>query len=143
MNLNYLYREIIMDHYQNPRNKGLLNNKNYQLVSLYNPSCGDEVTIQFLLEGKTIKDIRQEGKGCSICCASASLMSETLKGKQTEKALEIIESFANFLMGEKDENINREMLAFEGVGKFPARIRCAMLAWKALEKGLKEGVNNG
>ncbi len=139
MNLEYLYREIIMDHYKSPKNKGLIDDKDYLLVKMYNPSCGDDVTVQFLLKDNIIKDIRHDGVGCSICCSSASVMSESLKGKTKEEALLIVDSFYNLLTGKKDNNLVGDMIAYEGVGKFPARIRCATLSWKAIEKGLKEG----
>lgn len=140
MNLEYLYREIIMDHYKSPQNKGLIEDKDYLLVNMHNPSCGDDVTIQFSLKNNVIKDIRHVGEGCSICCASASVMSVVLKDKTKEEALLKIESFKNLLTGNIDNNLEGDMIAFEGVGKFPARIRCATLAWQAIEKGLKEGV---
>lgn len=140
MSLEYLYREIIMDHYKSPKNKGLINDKDYLLVNMHNPSCGDDVTVQFKLENNVIKNIRHDGTGCSICCASASVMSETLINKEKEEALKLIQRFYDMLTDTKnDVDLIGDMIAFKGVGKFPARIRCATLAWQGIEKGLKEG----
>ena len=86
MKVEDLYRDIIMEHYKNPRNKGLLNDEKYKKVNLLNPSCGDDVTIQVLVENDVIKDVRHDGHGCSICCSSASVMSETLVNKTTKEA---------------------------------------------------------
>ena len=124
-----------MDHYKNPYNKGLTEDKNYLTTNLHNPSCGDDVTVQVLVEDKIVKDIRQIGKGCSICCSSASVMSVTLKGLEINKALKTIDSFYNLLMNKPydQELLKGDALAYSGVGRFPARIGCATLPWKAIE----------
>ena len=85
--LEMLYRQVIMEHYKNPRNKGLLNDPNYRTLHLKNPSCGDDITIQSKINNNNIIDIRQDGTGCSICCSSASVMTETLKGKTVDNAI--------------------------------------------------------
>jgi len=82
MKLEDLYREVIMEHYKNPLNKGLTDDTRYSKVNLLNPSCGDDVTIQVLVEENTIKDVRHDGHGCSICCSSASVMSNALLTNQ-------------------------------------------------------------
>lgn len=132
-NIENLYRQVIMDHYKNPRNKGLVG---YPRVHIKNPSCGDDITIEALIENGVVKDIRQNGSGCSICCSSASVMSEVLKGKTVEKAQELIEKYYDMLKGQKIENADEldEALVYQGVSKFPARIKCATISWKAMEK---------
>ncbi|HPX71685.1 MAG TPA: SUF system NifU family Fe-S cluster assembly protein [Acholeplasmataceae bacterium] len=145
MRVEDLYRDIIMEHYKNPRNKGLLNNDKYKKVNLLNPSCGDDVTIQVLVEDDIIKDVRHDGHGCSICCSSASMMSETLVNKTTKEAQNIIDEYMLMLTGkEYNKNILKgEAIAYIGVSKFPARIRCASIAWKAMEEALVEAKNDG
>ncbi len=122
-----------MDHYKNPRNKGL---KGYPHVHLKNPSCGDDITIEANVVDGVIKEIRHNGSGCSICCSSASVLTEVLQGKTVEEAKEIIEKYFSLMKGEKitDEDVLEEALVYEGVSQFPARIKCATISWKALEK---------
>ena len=146
MDLKNLYRSVIMDHYKFPKNKGLVNDDTYLTVHLNNPTCGDDLVVQLLVEDNQIKDLRQLGKGCSICCASASVASEMLKGKTVKEALSLTQSFYDMLTDQpiEDKKILGDAIAFEGVGQFPARIKCATLAWKAYEKGLNplEGEQN-
>lgn len=141
MNLENLYRQIIMEHYKNPLNKGLISDSSYLLINMHNPSCGDDVTIQLKVSDNTIKDIRHTGTGCSICCSSASVMSETLKGFKKEEALQTIDHYVKMISNQEYDQsyLKGDMMAYSGVRNFPARIKCATLAWKALEKGLKEG----
>ncbi|MCK5761861.1 MAG: SUF system NifU family Fe-S cluster assembly protein, partial [Candidatus Izimaplasma sp.] len=131
-NLELLYRQVIMDHYKNPRNKGLLKDSLYRTVHIKNPTCGDDITIQSFVEDGIVKDIRYDGIGCSICCSSASVMSETLIGKTKEDAKKIADTYLNMLTNkEYDKSINlEEAIAYKGVSKFPARIKCASIAWK-------------
>ena len=138
MNANNLYRQVIMDHYKSPKNKGLVDDSSYLTIHLNNPSCGDDVVVQLKLDNDKIIDIKHFGKGCSICCSSASVMSVTLMDKTKEEALSIINEFYNLTQG-KDYNkqiLESDAVVYEGVSKFPARIRCATLAWKAIEQGL-------
>ncbi len=141
MKIENLYRQIIMEHYKNPLNKGLLSDPNYLLINMHNPSCGDDVTVQLKVEDNIVKDIRHEGVGCSICCSSASVMSETLKGLSKEEAIKIVENFINMVMNKEFDPtyLKGDTQAYSGVRTFPARVRCATLAWVAVEKGLKEG----
>ncbi|MGL4336216.1 MAG: Fe-S cluster assembly sulfur transfer protein SufU, partial [Turicibacter sp.] len=88
-NLQQLYRQVIMDHYKNPRNKGLLQAEGYHEVHLKNPTCGDDITVQVCVEDGVVKDVRHQGTGCSICCSSASVMSQTLKEKTLEEVKDI------------------------------------------------------
>lgn len=138
MDLKALYREVIMDHYKNPHNKGLVNDASYMTIHLNNPSCGDDMVVQLLIENDIIKDIKQQGTGCSICCSSASIASETLKGQSVSDALKIINEFYELIKGGSfNENIlSGDILAYQSVHQFPARVKCATLAWKAYEKGL-------
>lgn len=132
--INDLYRQVIMDHYKSPRNKGLKENEGYVNLRLKNPSCGDDVTIQAKIENNIITSIRHEGSGCSICCSSASVMSEVLKGKTVEEAKAIINDYYNLIKGEDvdDEDALDEAIAYRGVANFPARVKCATLSWRAL-----------
>lgn len=140
MNIEHLYRQVIMEHYKYPENKGLVSDENYLLIHFKNPSCGDDVRVQLLVENNIVKDIKHEGSGCSICCSSASVASVTLKGKTVKEANLIIKEFYELVKGESFNNeiLKGDALAYQGVSKFPARIRCATLAWNALEQGIKK-----
>lgn len=134
-NLENLYRQVILDHYKNPRHKGL---KGYPHVHLKNPSCGDDITIEAKIADGIVEEINHDGSGCSICCSSASVLSETLRGKSVEKAKDLIEKFYTMIKGEEAEDEDlEEALVYQGVSQFPARIKCATLPWKALERLLK------
>mgnify|MGYP003291984628 CR=1 FL=1 len=141
-----LYRQVIMDHYKSPRNKGLKQDDGYINLRLKNPSCGDDVTIQALIVKGIIKEVRHEGTGCSICCSSASVMTEVLKGKTVEEAEAIINDYYSLIKGEevKDEDALDEAIAYRGVANFPARVKCATLSWRALGAILegKKGEHN-
>ena len=140
MDLTTLYRAVIMDHYKSPRNKGLIKQSPYHFVHLNNPSCGDDMHVSLRVEGGNILDIRHDGHGCSICCSSASVMSELLKGKSIDEATEIINDFYEMVKGNEiaDEERMDEAIAYKSVSQFPARIKCATLAWKAMEEALKQ-----
>ena len=99
MDLTTLYRAVIMDHYKSPRNKGLIKQSPYHFVHLNNPSCGDDMHVSLRVEDGNILDIRHDGHGCSICCSSASVMSELLKGKSIDEATEIINDFYEMVKG--------------------------------------------
>lgn len=138
MDLNNLYRQVIMDHYRNPKNKGLVNDANYLTITLNNPSCGDTVFVQLKMEEDKITDIRHEGSGCSICCSAASVISDVLRGRQKNDALEILHEYHSLIQGKEYNKtiLNNDLIVYEGVSKFPARVKCATLASKAVEKGL-------
>ncbi len=140
MDLNTLYRTVIMDHYKNPKNKGLKNTDPYHLVHLTNPSCGDDMRVEIVVQDGKVIDVRQDGKGCSICLSSASVMSELLIGKTVEEAKDIIQSFYSMVKGEELPNEDKleEAIAYKGVRDFPARIKCATLAWKCVERAIDE-----
>ncbi len=137
--LDNLYREVIMEHYKNPRNKGLIDNDKYKLFRIKNPSCGDDITIQTLLKDGLIMDCRQEGHGCSISMASASVLTEIMIGKTKEEALKTVENFIKMVANkEYDDSIDlEEAKAFSGVKQFPARIKCASIAWIAFKNTLE------
>ena len=139
-NLEQLYRQVIMDHYKNPRNKGLLSEEGYHSVHLKNPTCGDDVTVQVKIDQGKIQDIRHEGTGCSICCSSASVMSQALKEKTVEEAKALTENFYEIVKGQDfDEDLDMgDAPVYQGVAKFPARIKCATIAWKACETAVNE-----
>lgn len=136
-NMEKLYREVINDHFKNPRNKGL---KNEGVTShKRNPSCGDDITVEVEIENGIIKHVHHDGQGCLICCSSASVMSEVLTGKTVEDAKELTHTFFDMLMGkEVDEDMLDEASIYQGVSKYPARIKCACLPWHAFEATLGE-----
>lgn len=137
MQLDDLYREVIMDHYMHPRNQGVLDG-DVLTVDLKNPTCGDEITLQMAVKDGVVEDVRFKGSGCSISMASASMMTEIIKGKPVEEALEISQEFRKLLKGEEtNTDLLGELESLGGVCKFPARIKCATLAWNALERTKK------
>ncbi len=142
---NMLFRELIMDHYQNPRNKGLVGDPRYKTVHLKNPSCGDDISVQLCIDNKTkIEDCRYMGSGCAICCSSGSMMTELLKNKSTDEALLAIQHFRQMVSGEDyDEEILDECISLQGVSQVPPRINCAMLAWNAAEAGIQRIEEDG
>lgn len=132
--INDLYRQVIMEHYRFPRNKGLNSDSSFINLRLKNPSCGDDITVQAKVEKGIITSIRHEGTGCSICCSSASVMSEVLKGKTIQEAKNIINDYYRLIKGEEvlDEEALDEAIAYQGVAQFPARVKCATISWKAI-----------
>lgn len=137
-NLDQLYRQVIMDHYKSPRNRGELPD-GALTVNLNNPTCGDRIQIQMIVEDGKIADAKFDGEGCSISLASASMMTGSIKGLPVEKALDLSEIFSKMMLGEKYDEGDFDLgdiEALQGVSKFPARIKCATLAWKAMEKGV-------
>lgn len=136
MELDSLYQEVILDHYRKPLHKGLSAAKDIQ-VHHNNPSCGDEVTLNLIMEKNLIKDISWDGVGCSISMASASVMSDLLIGKNYSEAVQILDSFVQLMQSKGKSEGNEQLLedgvAFAGVSKFPARIKCALLGWMAFK----------
>ncbi len=134
MNLDHLYQEVILDHYKHPENKQLSIDKDVQ-VHHVNPSCGDEITLNLSLNNGVIANISWDGEGCSISMASASVMSGLLQGKSPEEATQILESFMELMQSKGtskgDEALLEDAVAFAGVSKYPARIKCALLGWMA------------
>lgn len=137
MQLDELYRRVIMDHYKSPRNQGRLDGESVS-VDLHNPTCGDRISLQLSVENGVVNNARFTGEGCSISLASASMMTDAIKGKNVEEALKLAEDFSRMMKGEPVEFEYEELEALSGVSKFPARIKCAMLAWNALRKGVEQ-----
>ncbi|MBR4237741.1 SUF system NifU family Fe-S cluster assembly protein [bacterium] len=139
-NLSNLYRQVIMDHYRNPRNKGITNAPNYVKCHLKNPSCGDMIDVESLVEDGIIKDIHHDGQGCSICCASASIMSEVIKGMKVDDAKYLIDNYLKMVSNQEyDQNVDfDELQVFDGVKDLPARVRCASISSQALLNTLKK-----
>ncbi|MCR8658945.1 Fe-S cluster assembly sulfur transfer protein SufU [Paenibacillus endoradicis] len=137
MELNDLYRRVIMDHYKNPRNRGEMQDESVA-IQLNNPTCGDRISLQLQLENGVVTDARYTGEGCSISMSSASMMTEAVKGLKYEEALALAERFSSLMKGADEEFEELEDIeALSGVNKFPARIKCATLAWNALRKGIE------
>lgn len=148
MNIEHLYRQVIMDHYKHPKNKGFVADNSYMTVHLNNPSCGDEMTVQLKVQDHTITDIRHQGTGCSICCSSASVMSVTLEDHTLDEATDILHEFYELIKGYpyNPDILKGDAVVYQGVAQFPARVKCATLAWKAAEQAIlkiKEDELNG
>ncbi|MEK5057706.1 Fe-S cluster assembly sulfur transfer protein SufU [Paenibacillus shunpengii] len=138
MQLDDLYRRVIMDHYKNPRNRGSFED-NSVTVDLNNPTCGDRISLQLKVKDGIVEDAKYTGDGCSISMSSASMMTEAVKGKTMDEALNLADRFSALMQGEEPEFDEYEDIeALSGVNKFPARIKCATLAWNALRKGIDE-----
>jgi nitrogen fixation protein NifU and related proteins len=149
--LEDLYREVILDHYRSPRNKGQLESPPATRAEGFNPLCGDEIVVYLMMDGESVADVKIGGQGCSISQASASMMSAAIKGKTLAEARSLIVSFEE-LMGIKeahehgdDESNGGEpparlgdLAALTGVKKFPVRIKCATLAWYTLVDALDQ-----
>jgi len=138
MSLEDLYREVILDHYRSPRNRGELSDATV-VVELNNPVCGDEIKLCLKVENDTVNDVRFSGRGCSISQSSASMMTEAVKGKPLSEALDMVERFKAMMRSEisADEADLGDLEALQGVSKFPVRIKCALLSWEALRQGLE------
>ena len=138
--LTDLYQQVILDHNRRPRNYGKLEGANRQAEG-FNPICGDHLTLYVRLNGDVIDDLRFEGEGCAISKASASLMTEGLKGKTTADAEALFERMHELLTGTADVEAQAEALGklavFSGVREFPARVKCASLSWHALHSALE------
>jgi nitrogen fixation NifU-like protein len=157
--LEDLYREIILDHYKSPRNQGRLESPPATLEEGFNPLCGDEITVSVLLEDEIVTDVKIDGQGCSISKSSASLMSAAVKGKSLRQIATIVRTFKSMMSIPEDEAIPfvgpddpsnasdppilseaemGELIALQGVVKFPVRIKCATLAWNTFSLALKK-----
>jgi nitrogen fixation NifU-like protein len=136
--LDDLYREIILDHYKQPRNRGELDPHTAR-VEGNNPLCGDEIQLDVLLKDGELEDLAFQGRGCSISQASASMMTEAVKAHKLPEVQRLIDSFKSLMHGDQvDLDELGDVEALEGVKKFPVRIKCALLAWTTLEEALKE-----
>lgn len=131
-----LYTQVIMDHYKRPRNRGEIEGADIE-EHLLNPLCGDEVTVYVSFEGDTVANVKFGGRGCSISQASASMMTERLMGKDRAGAAAEIADFKAMMRGEKEFPEDDDLAALGGVIQYPSRIRCATLAWDALQNGME------
>jgi nitrogen fixation NifU-like protein len=142
--LNELYQEIILDHNKHPRNCRSLGDANHHAEG-YNPLCGDKVTIYIKVKDGMIDEISFEGSGCAISTASASLMTEALKGKSLEQAARMFESFHGVVTGKPgavlQENDSLKLAVFHGVSDYPIRVKCATLPWHTLQAALANKVD--
>ncbi len=133
-----LYQEMILDHYRRPRNKGVLENAD-RTIEMRNPLCGDEVDLQVIFDGDTLTDLKFKGRGCSISQASASMMTQMVKGKSASEIDSLRKKFRDLVMGDMKGAEDKELgslRSLSGVSRFPARVKCALLAWNALETAL-------
>jgi nitrogen fixation NifU-like protein len=149
MQLENMYQEIILDHYRNPHGRGLREPFEAE-VHHVNPTCGDEVTLRVHLDGDTIADVSYEGMGCSISQASASVLNELLVGKDLADAQKIQETFLELMQSkgriEPDdamEEVLEDAVAFAGVSKYPARVKCALLSWMAWKDATAQALADG
>lgn len=153
--LEDLYREIILDHYRAPRNRGELPVPPAHRVEGFNPLCGDEVVLYLDVDGGVVTDVKIEGQGCSISQASTSMMSAAVKGKPVDEVRTLIRAFKALMsiheskIGGETDDVDAaaddlagvrlgDLEALQGVVKFPVRIKCATLAWNTLTQGLDE-----
>jgi nitrogen fixation NifU-like protein len=139
MSLEELYKEVILDHYRSPRNKGRLDPHDVALER-NNPLCGDEIELFLRLDGSAVDGISFEGKGCSISLASASMMTEKVAGLSTAGAGELAQSIKRMLAGEADGDADAlgDLVSLKGVVKYPVRIKCALLGWNILLEALED-----
>jgi nitrogen fixation protein NifU and related proteins len=144
MPLDSMYQQIILDHYKRPQHRGLPDQYDAE-VHHVNPTCGDEVTMRVRLADGVIADLGWEGEGCSISQASTSVMSELVVGKPVLNALELQQKFLELMqsrgaaeLSEADEDELDDAVAFEGVSKYPARVKCALLGWMAMKSAVAD-----
>ena len=140
MQLEALYQQVILQHYRHPHNRGVLEAPDAE-VRLRNPSCGDDITLQLQVQDGVIQDVRFSGQGCSISQASASMMTQRLKGKPLAQADTLSARFTEMMHGSAEAAADRDLgdlRALAGVARFPVRIRCALLAWNALQEAAKQ-----
>jgi nitrogen fixation protein NifU and related proteins len=135
--LSGLYQEVILDHSKRPRNFRVLDDATARAEG-YNPLCGDRLTLYMRLEGDKIRDVAFKGSGCAISTASASILTETLKGKTRAQAAGLFEAFHDMVTGKgsRDETRLGKLAVFSGVSEFPARVKCATLAWHTMKSAL-------
>jgi nitrogen fixation NifU-like protein len=141
MELDSLYQEVILDHYKRPLNKSLKGIPTVQ-VHHVNTSCGDEVTLNLHSDGTLVSEVSWDGVGCSISQASTSVVSDLIRGKTISEALTIIEAFQAMIQSKGTDSGDEELLgdgvAFAGVSKFPARVKCALLGWMAVKDAISQ-----
>ncbi len=143
LSLEDLYKEVILDHYRAPRNKGRLDPHDV-VLERNNPLCGDEIELFLKFEGDDLAGISFDGKGCSISQASASMMTEKVKGLSVKEAGLVAESIKRMMAGEEEGDAKAlgDLVSLKGVVKYPVRIKCALLGWNTLLEGLEEGATS-
>lgn len=146
MNLESMYQEVILDHYKNPQHAGLRDPFEAE-VHHVNPSCGDEITLRVHLseDGSTVEDVSYDASGCSISQASTSVMAEEVIGRPVDEAMRKLQSFDEMVTSRGELEGDPEMIgdgvAFAGVAKFPARVKCALLGWKAFQAATSDALD--
>jgi nitrogen fixation NifU-like protein len=138
-NLQAMYQELILDHYRRPRNKGELEQAD-RVIPMRNPLCGDEIFLHVKFDGDRVSDLKFTGRGCSISQAAASMMTESVKGKTAAEADALWQRYHAMILGDQEAAGDKALgplRSLSGVSKFPARVRCALLAWNALEEALE------
>jgi nitrogen fixation NifU-like protein len=137
--LSELYQQVILDHNKKPRNFRVMEGANHKAEG-YNPLCGDQLTVYMNLEGDVVRDVSFEGSGCAISKASASMMTQAVKGKSLEDARTLFNEFHRMVIGDLDEEMEPNHLGrltiFSGVREFPARVKCATLSWHTMNAAL-------
>ncbi|MGH2786208.1 MAG: Fe-S cluster assembly sulfur transfer protein SufU [Actinomycetota bacterium] len=138
MSLDDLYREVILDHYRNPRNKRPLDGADIDLLH-NNPLCGDEISVRVKLGDGVVADAAFEGQGCSISQASASMLTEKIQGMKLDDVEDLVLEFRGMMAGKEgaDDDALGDLVALKGVVKYPVRIKCAVLAWDTLQEGVE------
>ncbi|MFC9251306.1 Fe-S cluster assembly sulfur transfer protein SufU [Amycolatopsis thailandensis] len=144
MNLESMYQEIILDHYKNPHGRGLrepFDGESFQV----NPTCGDEVTLRVKVDDGKVADVSYDGQGCSISQASTSVLTDLVVGHTVEEAFTTMDAFVELMQGkgqiEPDEDVLEDGIAFAGVAKYPARVKCALLGWMAFKDAVARTTN--
>ena len=153
MAIEDLYREIILDHYRSPRNRGELESPPAQRAEGFNPLCGDQVVVTVIVDGDVVSDVKFTGQGCSISQSSASMMSAAVKGKKVDEVMQLVDAFKE-MMSIHERRLDDldaaptaaqelgaalgDLEALQGVVKFPVRIKCATLSWNTLVQSLEE-----
>ena len=137
-----LKRSIILEHYQNPKNKGLIDSEEYIKVNMNSDSCIDEVNLMFKIKDDKIEDIKFDGEACAICTSSTSIMTDTLIGKTVKEAENIISNYYNMIDEKKyDSDVLEQANVYDDIYKQPNRKKCALLSWWGAEKVVKEYEN--
>ena len=135
-------RTIILENYQNPKNRGLIDDKSYEIINTNSKSCIDQIDLQIKIQNGKVIDVRFDGEACAICTSSTSIMINTLIGKNIEEALEIIDNFENMINEkEYDEEILGEAIAYSDISKQPNRKKCATLTWQGMKEVVKNKLN--
>ena len=148
MRMEQMYQEVILDHYKHPHHRGLREPFGAQ-VHHVNPTCGDEVTLRVALsdDGATVADISYDGQGCSISQAATSVLTDQVIGNSVEEALRTVAAFTEMISSrgsvEGDEDVIGDGIAFAGVSKYPARVKCALLGWMAFKDALAQASADG